>query len=229
MDTVNIPSNHEDDDPEMIDLGMRYNSHRTLRGWRPGDGLACSFTRRASQSRPCGPPVAGRMVTSHPQSSDPRQHKEVICAYHLSQDANPGDLRMKAERQAREQVLVAHWAEYQSAIAAHMRPLVEQTIGDLPTELKALVLDALARYDRAAATSGGGLTMGAMTAGHQRPLLCDHMPTGTVAWPDTYTPKVGASVYCCSRIECQEDAVLWIKTRTGYPGVYRQFTTEEAS
>jgi hypothetical protein len=41
-----------------------------------------------------------------------------------------------------------HWGEYQAAIRRHMAPLVEAMIGNLPEELKLLVLDALARYDR---------------------------------------------------------------------------------
>ena len=135
---------------EPIDLGMRYNTHRALRKWEPGDGLACSYTSGASKSRPCGPPVAVRMHTSHPTSTRPHRHREVICAYHLTEDANPGDLRIKADRMAREEILVKHWDEYQAALDRHMRPLVEQTIGDLPQELKLLVLDALARYDQQA-------------------------------------------------------------------------------
>lgn len=133
---------------ESIDLGMRHNTHRTLRAWEPGDGIACHYTRRASVNRPCGPPVAVRIHTSHPKSDQPHRHREVICAYHLTEEAQPGDLRAQAERQARELVLVQHWEEYQEAIEEYMRPLVKQTIGDLPKELKLLVLDALARYDR---------------------------------------------------------------------------------
>lgn len=78
----------------------------------------------------------------------------VIRAYHLSQDANPGDLRIQADREAREEILVKYWDEYQAAVTRHMRPLVERTIGDLPEELKLLVLDALARYDQAVTTPG---------------------------------------------------------------------------
>lgn len=134
--------------PDAVDLGVRYNTHRVLRRWEPGDGLSCSYTTRASRSRPCGPPVAVRVHTSHPQSDRPHRHKEVICAYHLTEDANPGELRVQAEREAREEVLVKHWEEYQAAIEAHMVPLVERTISNLPEELKLLVLDALARYDQ---------------------------------------------------------------------------------
>ena len=78
-----------------------------------------------------------------------RPRKEVVCAYHLSDWANPGDLRVKAEIQAREQVLVAHWQEYQNAITEYMDAAVKQTISDLPEEIKLLVLDALARHDTA--------------------------------------------------------------------------------
>lgn len=137
-----------DPEPESIDLGTRYNTHRSLRRWEPGDGLTCSYAARASRSRACGPPVAVRVHTSHPTSTNPRQHREVICAYHLADHANPGSLRVQADQQAREEILVKYWAEYQEAIERHMRPLVERTIGDLPEELKLLVLDALARYDQ---------------------------------------------------------------------------------
>lgn len=133
---------------ETIDLGMRYNTHRVLRAWKPGDGLTCHYTKRAPLVRPCGPPVAIRTHTSHPTSSRPHRHTEVVCAYHLAEYAQPGDLRARADQQAREEVLVAHWDEYQSAIERHLRPLLEQTIGDLPQELKLLVLDALARHDQ---------------------------------------------------------------------------------
>lgn len=135
----------ENDPEESIDLGMRYNTHRKLQRWEPGDGLTCHYVKRAPLTRPCGPPVAVRIHTS--QHSGNRRHREVICAYHLTEDAQPGDLRAKADQQAREEILVKHWDEYQAAIERHMRPLVERTIGDLPEELKVLVLDALARHD----------------------------------------------------------------------------------
>ena len=132
-----------------MDLGMRYATHRQLRRWEPGDGLSCTHASRASQSRPCGPPVAVRLHTCHANTSMARPRKEVVCAYHLSDWANPGDLRVKAEIQAREQVLVAHWQEYQNAITEYMDAAVKQTISDLPEEIKLLVLDALARHDTA--------------------------------------------------------------------------------
>jgi hypothetical protein len=135
-------------DEQVIDLGERYNSHRELRVWKPGDGLTCSFASRASRNRPCGPPVAVRHVVSHPTSIRPRQHREVICAYHLSDQCSPGGLSLEAETAAREKVIVAHWDEYQTAVREFMAPLVEAMIGNLPEELKLLVLDALARYDR---------------------------------------------------------------------------------
>lgn len=139
---------NEDNRAEPIDLGVRYNTHRKLTRWEPGDGLTCHYVKQAPLTRPCGPPVAVRIHTSHPTSGNPHRHREVICAYHLTKDAQPGDLRAKADQQAREEILVKHWDEYQAAIERHMRPLVERTIGDLPEELKVLVLDALARYDQ---------------------------------------------------------------------------------
>jgi hypothetical protein len=72
----------------------------------------------------------------------------VICAYHLSDQCSPGGLSLEAETAAREKVIVAHWDEYQTAVREFMAPLVEAMIGNLPEELKLLVLDALARYDR---------------------------------------------------------------------------------
>ena len=138
-----------------VDLGMRYATHRQLRRWEPGDGLACTYASRASQSRPCGPPVAVRLHTCHAGTSMARPRKEVVCAYHLSDWANPGDLRVKAEVQAREKILVKYWQEYQAAISAYMDEWVKATISDLPEEIKLLVLDALSRYDQATKLAEG--------------------------------------------------------------------------
>lgn len=138
-------------DEVVVDLGDAYNAHRELRTWKPGDGLTCSFASRASRNRPCGPPVAVRVGTSLHPSDNGRQRREVVCAYHLSVNLGPGDLSVQAETMAREEVIVAHWDEYQAAVRRHMEPLVEAMIGNLPEELKLLVLDALARYDQVAA------------------------------------------------------------------------------
>ncbi len=61
------------------------------------------------------------------------------------------------------------------------------------------------------------------TQGPQRPLLCRHPVTGTVAWPATYRrgDRVKASVYCCRRKECIRDAASWVEERTGHRGEYR--------
>lgn len=136
------------DGTTTVDLGMRYATHRELRRWEPGDGLSCTYAARASRSRPCGPPVAVRLHTCHANTEMATKRKEVVCAYHLADWSNPGDLRVRAEVQAREQVLVAHWGEYQDAIEGYMNALVRETIGNLPEELKLLVLDALARHDQ---------------------------------------------------------------------------------
>lgn len=66
--------------------------------------------------------------------------------------------------------------------------------------------------------------MSLATMGPQRYLLCDHQPTGTVAWP-AQRPEHGpcASVYSCDRPDCVWDATRYVQERTGHPGVYRAF------
>jgi hypothetical protein len=132
---------------EWIDRGMQYNSHRRIRVWKPGDGLTCSHTRKASRYRPCGPPVAVQEVCSHPQSSKPHNHREILCAYHLSTEMSPGALVAHAERMAKEEVVVAHWDEYQAAVERYVKPKMEELIGDLPDNLKIMVLEALQRHE----------------------------------------------------------------------------------
>lgn len=119
-----------------------------LRPWEPGDGLHCTFSSRASRNRPCGRPVAVRVskYSNVHRRNVPRN--TVVCSYHLSEQVRPGDLSLRAETAAREKVLAEHWDEYQAAIREYMQPAVEQMIGALSDELKALVLQALAEDDQ---------------------------------------------------------------------------------
>jgi hypothetical protein len=70
------------------------------------------------------------------------------------------------------------------------------------------------------------------TTGPQRRLRCRHQPTGTVRWPAELPPDLdlrhkAASVYCCPDVECQFDAMHYIRERTGHLGEYHPFAGDQ--
>lgn len=131
------------------------NSAGTLRAWRPGDGLACSYANRASRARPCGRPVAvketswrGQGTNHNVRTGTTAPYRTVVCMYHVDRFAvDPGRAHTEAEKIAREKVLTDHWDEYQRIIREETDARIEAAFGDLPEELRELIRAGLQAHE----------------------------------------------------------------------------------
>jgi hypothetical protein len=124
------------------------DEHETFRAWRPGDGIRCTYTHRAADGIPCGPPVVvvtadlervGRVVT---------RRTTLLCSNHLVSRFAPGgqamgQLTARRDREAREAVLAAHWEEYQVERDKRTAVILEQLAAAVPDEYRQMVADGL--------------------------------------------------------------------------------------
>lgn len=112
--------------------------------WEPGDGLHCSHATKGRQFE-CGAPVAVtkeierkvRLIgsaTKNPWYQDSHR-KYVLCADHLAvhfSGTTIGELSAESERSAREQIIAAHWDEYQEALKSQRERLRDKSMSALP-------------------------------------------------------------------------------------------------
>lgn len=118
------------------------NHHGTIRAWRPGDGLMCSFAPRASVDRPCGRPVAVRVTSWLGRGSQLRT--SIVCMYHIGAAfLSPASLRAEAERVAREKIVVDHWDDYQGAVRAELNARIEAALIELPEDLRQIIAEGI--------------------------------------------------------------------------------------
>lgn len=127
-------------------VGDGYSS-RTIRAWVPGDGLVCSSAALAKNpSMRCGVPVA--VIINERAARMGRQMNPIsrnVCALHLAGQfgVNRGAMRAKADAAAREQVLAAHWDEYQAALDAACDAAEAELLAQIPEDLRALITEAV--------------------------------------------------------------------------------------
>lgn len=106
-----------------------------LRDWLPGDGLTCTYSKRAPE--PCGRPIKTAVSTQSGGPGRPdRIVKRPLCEHHAVGRTTgwaPGKVRAEADRRAHQRLVHEHWAEFQryvSEATAEIRSLVER--GDAP-------------------------------------------------------------------------------------------------
>lgn len=92
-----------------------------MREWQPGDGLTCTYAKRAPVDLPCGKPTVTAVST---QSAGPRNGNRTVhrplCEHHASGHLNgetPGKVVTEAKKVATERLIHQHWDEFQRYIA----------------------------------------------------------------------------------------------------------------
>lgn len=107
--------------------------------WQPGDGLNCSWAKKAPIGMPCGRPVA---TISKPFETFGRKsvtRKTVVCAAHLPGREAPNQISARAVHAATQQVLADHWEEYSALRERLIQQFAEESLNDIPEELRDLV------------------------------------------------------------------------------------------
>lgn len=109
--------------------------------WIPGDGLLCSAAgkQRDSATR-CSAPMAVHESWGSKWGTQRGVTRRVICGTHLAdlvryltrEVQHAPTVKVEAQRVAKEQVLAAHWDEYQDAVAAHMERIKDEAFVLLP-------------------------------------------------------------------------------------------------
>ncbi|MDG3012182.1 hypothetical protein G4X40_18740 [Rhodococcus sp. D2-41] len=135
---------------DWIKIGERNETETFIRPWSPGDGLVCSQAGKQKRS-PCGPPVASKMIlyprgtyVRHGEWREKRIHS-VVCVSHLAGQfaSSPGGERAEVERAAREQLIVAHWDEYQAAVAERFAEVRALRLAAIPEAIRDLIGDRI--------------------------------------------------------------------------------------
>jgi hypothetical protein len=102
-----------------------------LRDWEPGDGLTCSYAKRAPAGLPCGRPVktAVSVEDGGPRRAD-RKIRRPLCEHHargrMADRLTPGVARSQAERAAFERLAHEHWEDFQTYFAEEIDRLMKQ-------------------------------------------------------------------------------------------------------
>lgn len=124
-----------------------------MRRWVPGDGLTCR-SANLQKSIPCTAPVVtmrSKSVNAHRLDIRPTVRTSVYCAHHAAsavrrqlgeQNLSSPTPTTEITRAAQEQILTAHWDEYQDAVRQAMAAHQEKYLGMLPDWLRESMLDA---------------------------------------------------------------------------------------
>lgn len=97
---------------------------KEVRDWRPGDGLRCTYWRRAPEGIPCGPPVTTVLKTITGVRRRDSIKRVVLCANHGPQGIASYEVTVEAKRYATERVLTEHWEDYQRYLGDEIRRIV---------------------------------------------------------------------------------------------------------
>lgn len=134
---------------DWTSIGHELGKELLVRAWTPGDGLNCAHATKQRYT-PCGPPVAV-MMTVDPHGSWDRisrswtenRTKRVICAGHLAGKfaLDPGQARLRAEKEAREEVVAAHWRQYQVAYKKRFESCKAEQLNQIPEFVRAALGD----------------------------------------------------------------------------------------
>lgn len=118
----------------------------SIRGWQAGDGLLCSHAGM-QRKFPCGKPVAvvRRVTERETKSHVERVSLRVVCTHHVADVVrqtvgesgwhNVGSAAV-IEKEAREEVLVNHWDEYQALLLAKAESIHESYLSMIPESLR---------------------------------------------------------------------------------------------
>lgn len=116
-------------------------SDRSIREWRPGDGLRCRWASKAPREVPCGVPAA--VITLHDFKPGPYRANTcrswVVCQNHIPGVVPAGQIRVQAEKFAREKVLADHWDDYQTQLKEEAERLLEAQMVDVPERIRELI------------------------------------------------------------------------------------------
>lgn len=120
-------------------------TENSIRAWQPGDGLICSAGNRGRSPIRCTSPVA--VMRTKGRGTDPDWRTYVLCSLHvtgvirdLTRDSHRQiGLKTAAQKAAQEQVIAAHWDEYQDAIAAFIAAEKAAMLSKLPAGLRDLI------------------------------------------------------------------------------------------
>lgn len=136
--------------------------HRILiRAWQPGDGLICSFSKRAPRERPCGRPVAVTITQdlrpcwrswcrdSARECDCGRRTRRLVCANHIPSLASPGAISVEARKKATERLLVEQWDTWQRYVKELTDEAVAQQFAGLDPEIVRIILASPENSDAA--------------------------------------------------------------------------------
>lgn len=126
----------------------------SIRPWKPGDGLTCAHINMAKSVR-CTSPVAvirrtERDARPYSRRRDDSVRVRNVCSAHLASlirsetgEGEPAATSTEIVKAAQEQVIAAHWDEYQAAIESLRNKARDGAYAALPESLR-LALEGIA-------------------------------------------------------------------------------------
>ncbi|MEV7034550.1 hypothetical protein AB0N99_30515 [Streptomyces sp. NPDC093272] len=121
-----------------------------IRSWKPGDGLACTYSK-AAKSTPCGPPIAVTLTEEErpcwrsagcfgPTCGCRKAIRRTVCANHIPGLYRSGDVNAEARKAAAERLAVLHWEDYQRFLSEETSTLRAKAFEFADPEIRRIVL-----------------------------------------------------------------------------------------